>query len=77
MFDSQNPMTALGLMYALRMTKDRQHARRPKAASVSWFTRITRAIASAFASRPVTQQPTRAVKLPTPVRPDLPSKRAA
>jgi hypothetical protein len=77
MFDSQNPMTALGLMYALRMTKDQQHARRSKAASVSWFTRLKQAIAKAFAPRPVTQPPTRVVKLPTPVRPDLPSKRAA
>ena len=77
MFDSQNPMTALGLMYALRMTKEQQPARRHKAASVSLFTRITRAIAKAFAPRPVTQQPARVVKLPTPVQPDVPTKRAA
>jgi hypothetical protein len=77
MFDSQNPMTALGLMYALRHTKEPQHARRRKAASVSHFTRNTRAVAQAFAPRPVTQPPTRVVKLPTPVKPDLPTKRAA
>jgi hypothetical protein len=77
MFDSQNPMTALGLMYALRLSKEQQHARRPKVASVSWFTRLTRAVTEAFAPRPVTQQPAPAMKLPTPVKPDLQSKRAA
>jgi hypothetical protein len=77
MFDSQNPMTALGLMYALRLTQDQQHARRRKAASVRWFTRVTHAIAAAFAPRPEAPQPIRAVKLPAPVKPDLPTKRAA
>jgi hypothetical protein len=77
MFDSQNPMTALGLMYALRMTKDQPSTRRASRPTVSWFTRLTQAIASMFASRPQTPQPACAMKLPAPVKPDLPTKRAA
>ena len=77
MFDSQNPMNALGLMYALRLTQDHPRKRPAPVASVSWVTRLTRAVASAFASRPTTPQPARVVKLATPVQPDLPTKRAA
>jgi hypothetical protein len=77
MFDSQNPMTALGLMYALRLTKDQPSTRRASRPTVSWFTRLAQAIGSMFASRPAPQQPARVVKLPAPVKPDLPSKRAA
>ncbi len=76
MFD-QNPMTALGLMYALRMTKDQPSTRRASRPTVSWFTRLTKAIGSLFASQPAKAPPARVVKMPAPVKPDLPTKRAA
>jgi hypothetical protein len=79
MFDSQNPMTALGMMYALRLTRDqsRARARATRRPSVSWFTRLTKAVASVFASRRASEQPATIVKMPTRIEPEVPTKRAA
>lgn len=77
MFDSQNPMNALGLMYALRLTQDLPQRRNARV-SVSWFTHVLRAMRSGVGSRTkLASKMVPATRILPPIKPDLPSRRAA